>query len=53
MQYRLRTLFLVFVFVASSVGAFGPWGLAVAAYLLVLLVAVRMMRTRRATILEI
>ncbi len=45
MQYELRTLFVVFLFFASSVGAFGPEGLLFAAWLLGLLAGIRLWRT--------
>ncbi len=44
MQYELRTIFVVFLFVASSVGAFGPAGLVLAAWLLALLLGIRWSR---------
>ncbi|MCR4412375.1 MAG: DUF1559 domain-containing protein [Thermoguttaceae bacterium] len=45
MQIRLGTLFLIFVYVASSVGAFGVAGIALALYLMLLLIAIRLLRS--------
>jgi len=41
MQFRLRTLLLLFVFVWSGMAAFGAYGAAFAAYLLLFIVCVR------------
>ncbi len=41
MQFRLRTIFLLFVVVWSSMAAFGPWGIAVAAYFIALITCIR------------
>jgi len=41
MQFTLQTLLLVFVLVWSSLAAFGVWGIAVAAFLLVVVAVVR------------
>jgi len=46
MQFRLSTVFLVFVFMAAAVGAFEEWGLLIATWLLALLITIRVVRTR-------
>lgn len=47
MQFRLSTLFLVFVFVASAVGAFETAGLLIALCVLALLLGIRAARLAR------
>ena len=41
MRFSLRTLLLSLTVVATSLGAFGPWGLAVAAIVLGVIAAIR------------
>ncbi|MBN2024899.1 MAG: DUF1559 domain-containing protein [Pirellulales bacterium] len=48
MQFRLRTLFLLFFVIASALGAFGAAALVIVPYLLVLGVIVRMAIVHRA-----
>ena len=43
-QFRLQTLLILFVFVWSSLAAFGLWGILVAGGLLVLLICIRFHR---------
>jgi hypothetical protein len=52
MQFRLRTVFVVFVFVWSSMGAFGLTGLAIAIYLLFLIVSLWLRRWGHAVALR-
>jgi len=46
MQFRLQTLLLLFVVAWTSMAAFGPWGLAFAAYLIAMVTCIRIARVR-------
>jgi len=47
MQFRLRTLFLLFFVIASSLAAFGPAGLVITPYLIALVMSFRIASVRR------
>jgi hypothetical protein len=51
MQFSLQSLMLSFVVVAAAIGVCGPWGIALAVYLLALAASIRRARTSKAAVI--